>query len=84
MTREDELAHLRWHWGEAYEISMRNGMFRATRRDDGSAVTAPTAERLAAEIQTDYHARPVPRDLPTLPPHGVTIKEIWGPGTSAS
>ncbi len=84
MTREDDLAHLRWHWGEAYEITSRNGMFRVTRRDDGSAVTAPTAEHLAAEVQADYHARPVPRDLPALPRHSVTIKETWGPGTPAS
>jgi hypothetical protein len=37
-------------------------MFRAVRRDDGAAVTAPTVARLLAEIGADYTARPVPRD----------------------
>jgi hypothetical protein len=61
MGRDDDLAVLRWHWGEAYEITMRGGIYRAARRDDGAVVTAPTAERLRAEIRADYLARPVPR-----------------------
>ena len=60
---EGDLACLRWHWGEAYEITRAFGMFRAVRRDDGSAVSASTANWLAAEILADYSARPVPRDV---------------------
>jgi len=59
-----DLAYLRWHWGDAYKITRVYGMFRAVRRDDGSAVCAPTASKLRAEIFADYEARPVPRDLP--------------------
>jgi len=68
---DGDLADLRWHWGDAYDITVQNGMLRAARRDDGAAVTATTAERLAAEIRTDYGARPVPRDLPAQPPRSV-------------
>ena len=57
-----ELADLRWHWGSAYEITVWSGIYRAERRDDGSAVTAVTAGCLKAEIRADYLARPVPRD----------------------
>jgi hypothetical protein len=63
MGWDDGVAALRWHWGEAYEITVRNGIYRAVRRDDGAAVTATTAEQLTAEIWADYRERPVPRDL---------------------
>ena len=59
MAQQDDLSGLRWRWGEAYEITVTNGMFRAVRRDDGSVVNTTTAERLEAEICTDYHVRPV-------------------------
>ena len=62
--RDHEIAGLRWHWGGAYEITWEHGMFRAARRDDGSAVSAPTAGHLTAEIRADYQARPIPRSLP--------------------
>jgi hypothetical protein len=71
VTRDDDLADIRWHWGDAYEITWEHGMFRAVRRDDGSAGIALTAELLRAEIRTDYGARPVPRDLPEQPPRSV-------------
>jgi hypothetical protein len=58
MAQEDDLAALRWRWGEAYEITVTSGMFRAVRRHDGSAVNRPTAARLEDEICTDYHVRP--------------------------
>jgi hypothetical protein len=61
---EHDLACLRWHWGEAYEITRVLGVFRAVRRDDGAAVCAPTAKTLLREIGADYEARPVPRDPP--------------------
>ena len=63
-----EITALRWHWGGAYKITSRNGMFRAVRRDDGSAVIAVTAESLRTEIRADYTARPVPRSLHADPP----------------
>jgi len=59
MAQQDDLSGLRWRWGEAYEITVTSGIFRAVRRDDGSAVNATTTERLEAEICTDYHVRPV-------------------------
>jgi hypothetical protein len=57
-----EIADLRYHWGSAYEITVWSGIYRAERRDDGSAVTAITAGCLKAEIRADYLGRPVPRD----------------------
>jgi hypothetical protein len=66
--REAEIAQLRYHWGGAYEISSPNGMFRAMRRDDGSAVSAPTADSHRTEIRADYHARAVPRSFHVEPP----------------
>jgi hypothetical protein len=59
MAEGDDLAALRRRWSEAYEITITYGMFRAVRRDDGSAVNAATAERLEDEICTDYHVRPL-------------------------
>ncbi len=57
-----DLEWLQWHWGEAYEITRTYGMFRAVRRDDGSAVCAVTAEQLRLAIGADYQARPMPRE----------------------
>lgn len=60
---ERDLTCLRWHWGDAYEITRVHGMFRAVRRDNGAAVCAPSAWKLRQEIFADYEARPVPRDV---------------------
>jgi len=63
-----ELADLRHHWGEAYDISYRAGQYRAVRRDDGSTVRAGSAGGLLELIRADYAARPVLRkDNPWLP-----------------
>jgi hypothetical protein len=59
--RAGELADLRWHWDEAYVITLAHGMFRAERRDDGAAVSCATAGGLRVLIREDYAARPVPR-----------------------
>ncbi len=59
--RSRALADLRWHWGDAYQISFVHGMFRAERRDDGAAVSAASASALRDLIRDDYAARPVPR-----------------------
>ena len=45
-------------------ISYANGLYHAERRDDGAQVHAPDPEQLNREIQADYAARPVPRELP--------------------
>jgi hypothetical protein len=58
------IATLVWNWGEAYVISFANGLYHAERRDDGAQVHAPDPGQLDREIQADYSARPVPRDLP--------------------
>jgi hypothetical protein len=57
-----ELAGLQYHWGTAYRITFEAGQFCAWRRDTGAAVRHGTAAGLHAEILTDYHARPVPRE----------------------
>jgi hypothetical protein len=63
------LADLRWHWGEAYEITWRDpAAFRAVRRDTGAAVETPIAGVLFAEIAADYRQCPVlPRGGGFLP-----------------
>jgi hypothetical protein len=67
MNLEDGVTRLRWHWGDAYEITQAAGTFRASRRDDGSVLTADAARCLSAKIHADYLARPVPRG--THPDH---------------
>lgn len=62
-TLEDDLARLRYHWGDAYEITQADGTLRASRRDDGSALTADAARCLSTKIHADYRARPVPRGI---------------------
>ena len=54
-------------WGEGYVISYANGLYHAERRDNGAQVHAPDPEQLGREIQADYAARPVPRELPVWP-----------------
>lgn len=61
-VRGHQLTDLRWHWGEAYDITWSSGLFRATRRDDGSAVSAASFVEMHQLIRDDYSARPVPRD----------------------
>ncbi len=55
------------NWGEAYVISYANGLYHAERRDNGAQVHAPDTGQLDREIQADYTARPVPRELPVWP-----------------
>jgi hypothetical protein len=57
-TRGAQLADLRWHWGEAYDITWA-GRFRATRLDDGTVLEAGTAEQLREMVRADYSQRPV-------------------------
>jgi hypothetical protein len=58
--RGKELADLRWHWDEAYEITW-DGRFRAKRLDDGGEVEADTAAELNELIIRNYSERRVPR-----------------------
>jgi hypothetical protein len=61
---DDELplAALRWHWGEAYEISHpERDVWVAQRLDTRETVRAVSAEGLRDAIAADYGARPVPR-----------------------
>ena len=54
------LADLRWHWGDAYEITWA-GEFRAVRRDNCLVLQAASADELRTLIRSDYTRRPVPR-----------------------
>ncbi len=60
-ARDRELAELRWHWDEAYEITWADGWFRARRLDDLGGMEAGTAAELRALIIADYTEQPVPR-----------------------
>ena len=55
-----DIADLRWHWDEAYDITW-DGRFLARRLDDGGYLEADTAEELGERIRRDYTERPVPR-----------------------
>lgn len=57
--RSHQVANLRFHWGEAYDISWRDGAFRAVRRDDGTPVCALTYRELSETLRDDYLDRPV-------------------------
>ena len=58
--RGTELADLRWHWDEAYDITW-DGKFRAKRLDDGGELEADTAADLRELIIRNYSERRVPR-----------------------
>ena len=58
--RGRDIADLRWHWDEAYDITW-DGRFRARRLDDGRYLEAGTAEELGERIRLDYTERPVLR-----------------------
>ena len=48
-----ELADLRWHWDEAYEITW-DGRFRARRRDGTGCTDAETAQELHQRLRDEY------------------------------
>ena len=58
--RGRDIADLRWHWDEAYDITW-DWRFRARRLDDGGLLEADTAEELGERNRRDYTERPVPR-----------------------
>ena len=63
MTEPVDLAYLIHHYGDAYEINMRRGRYEARRRDDGTVLTADSAEALLDLIRADYAAHPVSRRI---------------------
>ena len=64
-----ELEALRWHWGEAYEISWDDERGWWARRLDGlgGELIAACPDELYAEITADYRFRPVSRCAPDPP-----------------
>jgi hypothetical protein len=58
-----DLAYLCHHYGEAYEVNIRRGRYEARRRDDGTVLTADSAEDLLDLIRADYAERPVSRPI---------------------
>ena len=63
MSEPVNLAYLCHHYGEAYEVNMRRGRYEARRRDDGTVLTADSADALLDLIRADYAARPVSRQI---------------------
>ena len=59
--RGHDLAQLRYHWGEAYEIGWDSGSFWFRRRDNGAMLQCSTAVALWGEIRRDYSAMPATR-----------------------
>jgi hypothetical protein len=57
--RGRQVADLRWHWDESYEITW-NGKFRA-KRLDGAVLEADTAAELQELMICDYSERRVRR-----------------------
>jgi hypothetical protein len=55
------LASLRFHWGDAYEITWQDSMFQAARRDGGPPVQSPTHTGIGELIMENFLARPVPQ-----------------------
>jgi hypothetical protein len=58
--RGRQVADLRWHWDQSYEITW-NGKFRAKRLDDGAVLEADTAAELRELMICDYSERRVRR-----------------------
>ena len=58
---EVELDDLRWHWGDAYEITEAVGVWRAVRLDNQITLVASSAVELRNLIIEDYSRRPVAR-----------------------
>lgn len=63
MNEPADLAYLCHHYGEAYEINTRRGRYEARRRDDGTVLTADSADARLDLIRADYAARPVSRQI---------------------
>jgi hypothetical protein len=59
VTEEAALADLGYHWGSAYAIRLRDGIWTAIPYDRPVEVlTAESADQLRILIQQDYRGRP--------------------------
>ncbi len=68
MTESRETAELRYHWGEAYQLAVWGGGWRAKRRDGkGGWILAEDPEALYEAIRADYQRDPVSRDVGSSP-----------------
>jgi len=54
---ETDLRGLQHHWGDEYEITLGQGMFRAVHRATGAARAAATAPQMYAALLEDAIAR---------------------------
>ncbi len=63
-AEDGQLEELEFHWGDAYEVAVADGMWTARRRDGKGTLADPLPEGLHAKVAADYGADPVPRDLP--------------------
>jgi hypothetical protein len=57
------MAALRWHWDGAYTFRREGSEWVADRADGLGTLTAASPAELADKVQSDYTARPVPRDV---------------------
>ena len=62
VLRDETLNMLRWNWGEAYEITVASGVWRAVRYDNQRTIVATDPDGLRTLIVADYANQPVPRD----------------------
>jgi hypothetical protein len=63
-TASTALALLRWHWGDAYDISVDGDEWQAVRKDgEGSMISAPVPDELRMAMLADYSLKPVSRDM---------------------
>jgi hypothetical protein len=78
------LEALQFHWGEAYEIGARDGVWLARRRDGlGGVIEAHGPEQLGQAIRDDYSILPVPRHEPAPAPGTVYSAEGINTGLEA-
>ena len=91
MSEPVNLAYLCHHYGEAYEINMRRRRYEARRRDDGTVLTADSADALLDLIRADYadapgqqaDSRGRPPGNARLPVPARGLAGAWRPGTRA-
>ena len=78
------LESLDYEWGDAYLICYARDQWAALRRDTRRFLTASTLDGLAAAIDADYKASPVPRELDPPGTDGYLTPprthEVPGPG----
>jgi hypothetical protein len=59
--RGTALGHLRYHWGDWFTITWRDGLYHASRIDNpAEAFSAVTPEELNELMRDNYLSRPVP------------------------